>query len=333
MAEQSWDAQYTAQDTLKALGPDGQLMDFANTLDERLPILADAQFYPANDAMSHRDLREVSLPTPQVVALGDGWASSKNEFSPYTEGMGIYKDRIQVAKDITKISPNPGRERSKREARHMEGFNQGVSNDLLNSTNVTDPEKIRGLTLRYPTLATNGVYNVGGSGSALTSAWMIQWGEDLTHLIYPKNHPHIGVNIEDMGLQFVTTETPTGGSATGSIKKRWDYVTELEWWLGWNIKDQRSTKRVCNIPTNLYSGGLTDTLIKKIIEARNAYRTSGTVFVYVSETTYNALDFLAMDKNNVRYSNDNPWGREIMMIRDMPIRKWDSITDTETALA
>ncbi len=332
MAEQGWDTRYTAMDTLKATGPDGQLMNYANTLDERLPILADMQMYPSNDTMSHTGLRETSLPTPQIIKLGDGHTSSKTEFTPYREGLSIFKDRIQVPVDVTKISPNPGRERAKREARHMEGFNQGVSNHLLNGSSVADPEKFDGLAVRYPTLSTNGVYDVGGAGSALTSVWLVQWGEDLTRGIYPKTHAHMGVNISDEGKQLLSAETPTGGDALGSIKKRWDFVTELEWWLGLDIVDQRSTKRVANIPTNLYTGGLTLDLVKKIVEARNAYRTSGTVWMYVSETTYNALDFLTMDKTNVRYSTDNPWGKEIMMLRDMPIRKWDAITDTETAL-
>lgn len=325
MSELGWDTRYCAQDTLKAIGPDGQLMDFANTLDERQPILQDAQFYPANDTLSHTGLREVSLPTPQIIKLGDGHDASKTEITSYREGLSIFKDRIQVPVDVTRISPNPGRERSKREMRHMEGFNQGVANHILNGTSVADPEKFNGLAVRYASTSTTGVYSVGGDSSTLTSVWLIQWGEDTVHMVYPKNHPHLGVNIEDKGQVLVSAE---------NSKDRWDYVTELEWWCGLDIYDQRSVKRVCNIETLIYTAGnLTMTLVKKIIEARNSYRTSGTVWLYCSETVVNALEFLALDKSNVRYSSDNPWGKEMLMLRDMPIRKWDSISDTETTIS
>ena len=78
--------------------------------------------------------------------------------------------------------------------------------------------------------------------------------------------------------------------------------------------------------------GLVYTLSDDIIQIRNNFKTMGTIYMYCNETTFTQLQILAKDKRNVQWSMDNPFGKPIMYFLDMPVRRCDGITNTETGL-
>jgi len=81
---------------------------------------------------------------------------------------------------------------------------------------------------------------------------------------------------------------------------------------------------ITNISTNLW---------KYLVQARNSFKGSEPVFIYVSPGIFNHLDILSVDKQNVRYTSDNIWGKPLMMWRDCVVGKCDCISDAETAVA
>ncbi len=340
MAEIGFDSRYHLSG-LSKLTKNNQVLNFAKVLTEDKPMLSDMPILPSNEILSYSDMRETSLPTPQIIKIGDGWDASVVQWAGFSEVISMFKDRVQIPKDALRIQPQKATMRLRILNRHIEGFGQGVCNHIINGTTATTPEKFDGLAVRYttpdatdPTNPTNGnlgVYDMEGTESDTTSIWMIQWAEDKVFGIHPMNDPHKGIRVEDKGEHWVTSVS--GAGEGGNDKMRWDFVTELAWDIGLVVKDMRAVKRIRNIESAI--ANRTVNLINKIIEARNDFRGSETVWMYVNPRMFTHLDILTSDKTNVQYSPNNPYGKPLLMFRDMPIRKTSpqAISNAETAVA
>ena len=340
MAELGFDSRYHLSG-LSKLTKNNQVLNFAKVLTERKPMLQDMPIMPSNEILSYTDMRETSLPTPQIIKVGNGWDATVVQWAAFSEVISMFKDRAQIPKDALRIQPQKATMRLRILNRHIEGFGQGVCNHLINGSSVTAPEKFDGFNVRYttpdatdPTNPTNGnlgVYDMAGTGDATTSIWLIQWAPDKVFGIHPMNDPHKGIRVEDKGEQWVTAVS--GAGEGGNDKKRWDFVTELAWDLGLVVKDRRSVKRIRNIASAI--SARTVSLSDKIIEAKNDFVGEETVWMYVNPRIFTHLDLLTADKTNVRYSSDNPYGKPLLMFRDSPIRKTSpqTISISETAVA
>lgn len=331
MAQRGFDTRYHLSG-LSKLVKNNQVLNFAKVLSESKPMIEDMPIIPSNELLGYTDARESSIPTPQIIKVGDGWDASVVQWNSFNETISLFKDRAQIPRDVLDLQPDQATMRARIEDRHIEGFGQGVCNHLIYGNSTANPEKFDGVDVRYttpdatdPTNPTNGnlgVYDMSGTGSDTTSIWMFQWAPDKVFGIHPMNDPQKGIQVEDMGLQWVDAE---------NSKKRWDYVTELQWKVGLVVKDMRTVKRIRNVESSL--SAINTLLVNKIIEARNDFEGAETVWMYVNSRIFTHLDILTQAKTNVRYSSDNPYGRPLLMFRDMPIRKNPSITNTETAVA
>lgn len=331
MAELGFDTRYHLTQLAK-LDEKAPLSRFAKVLSEENPALRDMLIYPSNEILGYTGVRETSLPTPQIIKIGDGWNASKTEWDPFSEVISTFKDRVDIPRDVLRLQPNKAQKRQLIISRHQEGFAQGVANHLFNGSKAGTPEKFDGLGVRYntpdasnvlnPTNGDYGVYNAGGTGSATTSIWLIQWAQDKVCGICPQNDVHKGLRIRDAGLQYVTAENSL---------QRDDYRTELEWDLGLCVSDYRAVARIRNCPAAIASMDIT--IWKKVIEARNNFKGNETVWMYVSPTMFTQLDIMTVQKNNVFYDSNNPWNSPMLRFRDMPIGKCDCISETETAVA
>jgi hypothetical protein len=317
---------------LGTLDSHNKVLTMGKVLSEDNDPLADMPIYPGTEKMGYKGVRESSLPTPQIIKVGDGWDASKAEWDPFTETISMFKDRIAIPRDALRIQPNPGQKRELIRGRHIEGFGQGVANHLIYGTSTATPEKFDGLSVRYttpdasnpinPTNGDYGVYDMGGSGSDTSSIFLIQWAEDKVCGLSPMNDAQAGLRMEDKGLQYVDAE---------NSKKRWDYIDELEWDIGLKVEDYRAVARIRNIESALTA--IDADLWKKLVEARNNFKGKETVWAYTNSKIFTHLDILTAQKNNVRYSSNNPYGKPLLMFRDMPIRRCDALLETETAVA
>jgi len=332
-AESGFDTRYHVSQLAKLDGPDGQLGRFGKVLSENNPILRDMPIYPSNQILGYTGSRETSLPTPQIIDIGDGWDASKAEWDSFSEVISMFKDRIDIPRDALRIQKNKVQKRMLIEDRHKEGFGQGVANHLINGSSVTSPKKFDGFGVRYNTPdATNpinpssagqyGVWDGGGTGTDTSSIWLVQWAEDKVCGISPMEDPSMGIRSEDTGLQYTTGE---------NSKTTRTYRTELEWDLGLCVTDYRAVNRIRNIESAI--SAIDTNLWKYLIQARNSFLGGEPVFMYVSQGIFNHLDILSVDKQNVRYSSDNVWSKPLLMWRDCVIGKCDCISDAETAVA
>lgn len=334
MAQLDLGSRYNLIDCLKNV-QNNKFVPWAETLTEDSPFLFDLQIQTASGILSNEGSREVSLPTPQIIKVGDGHDSSTIRWDTFTENISIFKDRVAIPLDVYDLKPDKIAYRAKIVNRHMAGFGQGVTNHFFYGTSVATPEKFDGLDVRYsipdatdPTDPSNSaadpfVFDAGGSGSNTMSIWLIQQELDKFSGIAPINDPQMGIDKRDTGLRYATAENG---------KEREELRTELSWKIGLNIDDQRSVARVRNIPAAV--ADLDPSFLQLIFQAEEeVFKGSGQIFCYVPKRMMTFLKIMAEAKNNVIYDTNNIYGIPLHRIGNILLRSEDALRRTETAVA
>ncbi len=150
MGQLEWDSRYHLS-ALANLSVNNRVQHFGEVLNETNNLLEDMPIMPSNEMLSYKGNRVSSLPTPQIVNVGDGWDASVVQWVPFSEVISMFKDRAQIPEDVLRIQPQKNTERKMIEAQHMEGFGQGVNNHLIYGTSVASPKKFDGFDVRYVT--------------------------------------------------------------------------------------------------------------------------------------------------------------------------------------
>jgi len=334
MAEKGLDTRYNLIDCLKNV-QNGKFVPWAETLTEDSPFLMDLQIETASGILSNEGSREVSLPTPQIVKVGDGHDSSTMRWDNFTENISLFKDRVAIPKDVYDLKPDKIAYRAKIVNRHMAGMGQGVTNHFFYGTSVATPEKFDGLDVRYsvpdatdPTNPSSSsadpfVFDMGGTGDDTMSIWLIQQELDKFSGIVPINDPQMALEKRDTGLHYADAE---------NSKEREEYRTELGWKVGLNIADQRSVARVRNIESAV--ANLDASFIQLVFQAKNeVFKGSGQIFAYVPKRMLTFLEIMAEAKQNVTYDTNNIYGIPLYRIGEILIRPEDALSITETAVA
>jgi len=336
MAELSLDSRYNLVNSLKLVNPKGALVSFAETLTESNPLLYDLPIITSNGVTTHEDARETSLPTPQIIKVGDGHDASVAQWDNFKETISLFVDRCDVPKHVLDLMPDKASYLTKIENAHFRGFGQGVVNHILYGTSVATPTKFDGLGVRYNTPDATDPTNPssasadafvfdagGGTGANTCSIWMLQPSADKLFGITPANDPQMGIKVEDVGYEYVTAENG---------KQRRDKRKEFEWKLGLCVKDMRACARIRNIASAITS--VDSGLISLIYEARNeVFRGPEPVIMYVPRRIMTHLQIMAEAKQNVIYDKNNIYDVSMYRIGDMMIRQQDAQLLTETGIA
>ena len=89
-----------------------RIIGVAEVLNESNDMVADAHVERANGLLSNTVSRRTALPTPTWTVAGNGWNATTALVQQAVEGIGILHDRYQIAEDILRFQPDPGRYRS-----------------------------------------------------------------------------------------------------------------------------------------------------------------------------------------------------------------------------
>lgn len=303
-----------------------EIIDVAEVLNETNDVIQDAHVERANDITSHVVSRRSALPTISWVKAGNGWSATVGLLNQARETIGMMKARYQCPEDVMRLQPNPAKYRMQQERAYIESMGQEFTNTLIAGTTAGVPEEFDGVASRYTSIATGNVWNNGasaGGGATISSIWFFQWGPGKVYLIYPRNTEGGGIKKQDKGLVYTTGDNSS---------YLWAYVTEFSWDIGLCIEDTRSVKRLANIST-LSSTDINTLDEDKIIQIRNNYKTAGTISMYCNEDVYTQLQILAKDKTNVHWGPENPFGKPQLYFLDMPVRRCDAITSTQSVLS
>lgn len=307
------------------------LLRLINALTEINDPLADAPAREANGIDSDQVARVTALATPYWHKLGEGLTASLGHIQQATEGIAMLRNQWRGNVEIVDKQANPSEYMTRQEQMILEGMNQEVINTMIYGDAGSSPEEFTGFEPRYDAIAANSVFNNGGSDTGnLTSVWLVQWDIQDCCMIFPRGSAG-GLRRIPKGKVMMSTETDATGSVESTKAVAEFYMTNFEWDTGLCIQDTRRVKRIANVHKTKNHANQLD--IDAVIEARNSFKTSGTVYLYAPLEVKTQIQIQAKDKGNVYYPPDNPFGKPVPYILDMPIRQSDAIVLTEDTVS
>ena len=300
----------------------GNILKVAEVLNETNEIMQDAVWIEANMEGGHKGNVRTSLPTGTWRKVNDGVAKEKSTTRMIIETIGELQSRSEVDKLLYDLAPDKAAYRTNEDMAFLEGLGQTFADTFVYGDVVANPEQFNGLDLRIQSKTATNAVDGGGSGDDTTSIWVVQWGVNKVHFIYPRSS-QIGIEMRDLGEQSVDGET--------SSTKFQALVTLFTLRAGLFVHDDRCIQRICNIE----SSGTSNTFDENdLITALNRLPYGGTgAVIYCNETIKTQMDIRAKDKTNVNYTPGEAFGRPVTFFRGVPVRKVDAILDTETALS
>jgi hypothetical protein len=226
-------------------------------------------------------------------------------------------------------------------------MNQTMAETVIYGDASLNPERFNGLAVRYNTINTGtseiakNVISAGGSGNC-TSVWLVVWGENTVHGIFPKGST-AGLDHKDLGEYDAFDASGNRFRAVGDLWK---------WKCGLHLKDWRYVVRIANISvTDLLgqSGTQANTtatwLPKLMVKAlsRIPFRGMGKAVFYASRTVQAMLAVGAIDKSQSvlaiqaaaqQYGTVEPGfvSEGGLTVLGVPVRTVDRLLETETAL-
>lgn len=330
----------TLTDWAKRVNPDGDgIAPVIELLNQSNPVIEDMLFIEGNLATGHRTTVRTGLPSVTWRKLNYGVQPSKSTTVTVDDSCGMLEAFPVADKDLVDLNGSTSSFRLSESTAFLESMNQNFASTLFYGDTDTNPERFMGLAPRFSTIsgATNGQNIIsagtvtGGDGQSI---WLIGWGENTVHGIFPKGSK-AGLIHEDLGVDTVVD------SAGGRYRA---YLDHYQWKCGLALRDWRYVVRIANIDTSAMiadTAGATVKLIEYMSRAIDRIPNFGMckpVF-YMSRTAFSILRVQAMNKSTNALSIENAldqFGNVIkgnLSFQGIPIRRVDALTATEAQIS
>lgn len=320
----------TLADWVKRRDPDGKHARIVEMLSQSNRLLDDMPFREGNLPIGHQTTIRTGLPTVYWRLLNQGTQPSKSTTAQIIESCGILDAWSEVDKDLADLEDDVAEFRLGEAKAFIESMNQEMASTVIYGNSATAPEEFNGLSVRYADLSAANAQNIidaGGTGSDNSSVWLICWGEQGVHGIFPKGSM-AGLDHEDLGVVTVETTAGIAGSRMRAYQDHW------KWKCGVVLKDWRQAVRICNIDiSNLTGESSAADLRKLMIKAMHRIHNinMGTPVFYMNRSVLQMLDIQRTD--NVQSGGgitfDNVDGVPVYGFRGIPVKIVDALTETE----
>jgi hypothetical protein len=324
----------TLADLGKRLDPDGKLARIVEILNQTNEVLDDMPWLEGNLPTGHRTTVRTGIPAPTWRKAYGGVQPSRSTTVQVTDNCGMLENYAEVDRALADLNGNTVEFRLSEDRPILEGISQEVAKTLFYGNEGTLPETFTGLAPRFNALSpsvsqsADNVLDAGGSANR-TSVWLIVWGEQSIHGIYPKAS-EAGLYTKDLGE--VTIENADG--AGGRMQA---YRSHYKWDCGLSVRDWRYVVRIANIDVTTLtkdaaSGADLIDLVAQALE-RVPSLAAGRPAIYCNRTVKSFLRRQQKNAKNVQISMDRVTGRRVMMFDEVPVRRCDAILSNETAVA
>ena len=231
----------TLADVASRMTADGKIdPQIVEMLNETNEVLDDMTVIEANGFTEHKTTVRSGLPAGTWRKLNYGVQPEKSRTVPVKDSMGMLETYAEVDKALADLNGNSAAWRLSEDRAFIEGMNQTMATTLFYGDSSADPEKFMGLAPRYNSLSAENAMNIidaGGTGSDNASIWLIVWGPNTCHTIFPKGSA-AGLQSRDLGEHTLTDAA--GGRYQG-------YRTHYKWDIGAVLRDWRYVVRIANI--------------------------------------------------------------------------------------
>lgn len=315
----------TLADWGKRVDPEGKIDKITELLSQTNEILRDMPFVEGNLPTGHRTTVRSGLPAATWRMLNYGVQPSKSTTVQITDAVGMLETYSEVDKSLAMLNGNTSEFRLSEDRAFLEAMNQQMAQTLFYGDTSVNPQQFMGLSSRYSSkTAGNGqnIIDAGGTGTDNTSIWLVVWGENTVHGIFPKGQK-AGLQMEDLGQR--TLIDANGGKYEG-------FRTHYKWDNGLSLRDWRYVVRIANIDvSDLSVAGSAANIVTMMIKAlhRIPNRGMGKPVFYMNRTVAQALDLQSLDKASLALSVKETEGEWWTAFRGVPIRETDAIIETE----
>ncbi|EOI1119959.1 major capsid protein [Klebsiella oxytoca] len=326
---------YTLLDVAKTLDPDGSTAAVAELLSQDNEMLMDMPWFEGNLPTGHRITTRTGLPDVIFRKLNGGVPPSKATTAQLDEACGILEARSEIDKDLAMLNGNTGSFRLLQAKAFIEAMNQRMQQTVLYGSTETTPEAFLGLAPRYGFAPSNSsaapnkvnVIDAGGTGANNTSIWLVGWGANTVHGIYPKGS-QAGLIHNDLGE----------GDAFDANQNRFRaFMDQYQWKCGIALHDWRYVVRIANVDVtaltkNASAGADLIDLMTQALE--KIHSLSGvTPAFYVNRTIRSFLRRQNVNKvasGTLMY--DEVAGKPALRFGEVPVRRVDALGIAEARI-
>lgn len=311
---------------------DAKIAKIVEILNDTNAILEDMQWLEGNLPTGHKTTVRSGLPSVAWRLLNYGVQPSKSRTVQVTDTCGMLESYAEVDKSLADLNGDTSEFRLSEDKAFIEAMNQEMASTLFYGNTATDPEKFLGLAPRYadgngPENDEN-VLNAGGTGSDNTSIWLVTWGPNTCHGIFPKGQL---TGLQHKDLSEVTLEDAAGGRFQG-------YRSHYKWDAGMTLRDWRYVVRIANVDISSLTkdaSGLSADLVDLMVQAIELIPNTGMgrPAFYANKTITSYLRRQISNKDNVNLSLDDVAGKKVMNFDGIPVRKCDALLNTESAVS
>lgn len=323
----------TLLDITKRLDPQGKIDTIGEILNQTNEILDDMVWLEGNLPTGHRTTIRSGLPTPTWRKLYGGVQPTKSRTVQVTDSTGMLEAYAEVDKALADLNGNSAAFRLSEDRAHLEGMNQEFASTLFYGNESTEPEAFTGFGARFNDQSAENGSNIITSadtpdGTDNTSIWLVVWGPNTVHGIYPKGSK-AGLNMEDKGQ--VTIENVDG--AGGRMEA---YRTHYRWDCGLSVRDWRYIVRVNLDQEDLVKNAATGPdlidlmtqaveMIPSLSMGRPAFYMNRTLRSYLRRQIANKVAASTLTMEQIA-------GKHVTMFDGIPVRRCDAITNTEAGI-
>lgn len=307
----------------------GEVIELMNQTND---ILSDVQWMESNQSDGHLTRIRTGLPEVYWRRLYKGTPPSKSEWAQVKESCGMLEALQEL--DVAEVELYGDKARAFRLSESKafaEAMRQKVATTLFYGDNSTVPDEFNGFEKRYPGISSPHVINAAGSTSnKMTSMYLICWGSDTVHGLYPKGSAG-GLKNEDLGKYMTTDASGNKFQVVGD---------KYTWRCGLAVRDWRAVVRICNIDTtklNVRKGtsGWVD-LQALTIQAKNMMppQMRQKAIWYCNQDVLTALEMQSIDYGTVHLTYGEFFGsKSVPALHGRPIRQCDVLKSTEAVLS
>lgn len=319
----------TLSDLRRRMDKDDKIAKIIEILEQTNMILEDMKWVEGNLPTGHKTTIRSGLPSVTWRKLNYGVQPSKSRTVQVTDTCGMLEAYAEVDKALADLNGNTNAFRLSEDKAFLESMNQELATTVFYGNTDTSPEKFMGLAPRYNDSTAENAENLlngGGTDSDNTSIWLVFWGDNTCHGIYPKGSK-AGIHHEDKGQE--TLEDAAGGKYEG-------YRSHYKWDAGLTVRDWRYVVRICNIDVSALTkdaatgADLIDLMVQALEIVPNM--NMGTPVFYANKTITSFLRRQIKNEKNVNLTLESVEGRKVTHFDGVPVKKCDAILNAESAI-
>lgn len=333
MADPIYGEALSFRDIAASMGADGRHVNMIEILNKRNPILSDLRSVEANSGLFHVTAVRTGLPEGTKRAYYQGVKTEKATATQQSEKVSLLESIAKPDAALLEVAANRAQVLADQDRGFVTGLGQRQARSIFYGDPKIDPNDFRGLAPRYNFISDDPmspgyqVIDAGGEGANLTSIYLVKWGSDAVHGIYPRGSV-AGLQVRDMGIQLALDSAGLEYRAS---------VQHYSWYMGLVVADYRKVVRVANIDVSQITDTTSDMfnklgdLIWDAIGTKFFDMTGEGTSFYCSPKVWTA--FMKLARGNSRNNMALPlvdWnGRTLPSINNMLLKPEDAISEHE----